>query len=139
MGEGGAGLGFHSHSHRNYGGMSREEIDADARIGLALLEREIGFRPTSFAFPYGHYGSYSGEAISELRQHGVEVFFTTEMNRTALPTGGPISRLVIHPEDDLQSFRRKLYGGYEWVGTLRRLGYSVANSFRHRSHTASRA
>ena len=103
------------------------------------MEQQLGRKPVSFAFPYGHHGSYSAQAISTLEHQGFEIFFTTEMERTALPTKGPISRLVIHPEDDIHSFRRKLFGGYEWVGKLRRMRYALGDSLRRESNTASQA
>jgi peptidoglycan/xylan/chitin deacetylase (PgdA/CDA1 family) len=139
MTDAGVGLGFHSHTHRNHGGMTLEEIAADARRGMAVLQSQAGIKPTAFAFPYGHHGSYSSEAISTLRQYGLEIFFSTEMDRMPWPGSGPISRLVIHPDDDLQSFRRKLYGGYAWVGKLRRFGYSIGASFRREVRASSQA
>jgi peptidoglycan/xylan/chitin deacetylase (PgdA/CDA1 family) len=120
--------GFHSHTHRNVARLRREELAADAAKGILLFTRELGARPTCFAFPYGHYGSYSDAAISVLREQGLELFFTTEMGRARANSANPIPRIVIHPEDDLQSFRRKLYGGYDWVGSVRRFGYSFAAS-----------
>jgi len=135
----GVGLGFHSHAHRNYGRLSQEEIAADASRGLSVLQREVGMRPKAFAFPYGHFSSYSARAISVLREHGIDTFFTTEMERTPLPSEGPISRLVIHPEDDLRSFRRKLYGGYDWVGKLRRSAYAFGATLRPETRPPSRA
>jgi len=139
MNRAGVGLGFHSHAHRNYRLLSVEEIAADASRGLNVLEHEIGIRPKAFAFPYGHYSSYSARTISVLREHGLDTFFTTEMGRTSLPSAGPISRLVIHPEDDLRSFRRKLYGGYDWVGKLRRTAYAFSATLRQESRSPSRA
>jgi peptidoglycan/xylan/chitin deacetylase (PgdA/CDA1 family) len=139
MSQSGVGLGFHSHTHRNHGRLSLEEIAEDARRGVAVLAQQVGMRPAAFAFPHGHHGSYSAEAISVLRQHGLEIFFTTEMDRTSLPTTSPISRLVIHREDDIQSFRRKLYGGYDWVGKLRRFGYSLSALRRSKGRAASPA
>ncbi len=139
MSQNGVGVGFHSHTHRNHGRLSLAEIAADARRGLTVLQQEAGITPAAFAFPYGHHGSYSSEAISVLRQHGLEIFFTTEMDRTSLPSTSPISRLVIHREDDLQSFRRKLYGGYDWVGKLRRFGYSLRASRRSEARASSPA
>ena len=133
------GLGFHSHAHRNYGRLSQPEIAADASRGLAVLQREVGIRPKAFAFPYGHYSSYSARAISALREHGLDTFFTTEIGHTTLPSEGPISRLVIHPEDDLRSFRRKLYGGYDWVGKLRRGAYAFGATLRPETRWPSRA
>jgi len=139
MSHAGVAFGFHSHTHRNHGRLSLAEIDEDARRGMALLQDQLGLKPAAFAFPFGHHGSYTSEAISILRQHGLEIFFSTEMNRTPLPSTGPISRFVIHPEDDLQSFRRKLYGGYDWVGKLRRFGYSLSASFRREARASSQA
>ena len=120
------GVGFHSHAHRNLGKLSPAEITDDAAKGLALFAAELGVPPECFAFPFGHYGSYSVEAISTLKEQGLEMFFTTELGRTPAHSANPISRIVIHPEDDTQSFRRKLYGGYDWVGKLRQVGYSFA-------------
>jgi peptidoglycan/xylan/chitin deacetylase (PgdA/CDA1 family) len=130
MSAAGVCAGFHSHTHRNMARLRREELAADAAKGILLFTRELGVRPTCFAFPYGHYGSYSDAAISVLREQGIEMFFTTEMGRGCANSTKPVPRIVIHPEDDLQSFRRKLYGGYDWVGSVRRFGYSVAASLR---------
>jgi len=123
------GVGFHSHTHRNLGKLSPAEISEDAAKGVALLAQELGVPPECFAFPYGHYGSYSRAAISALKEQGLEMFFTTELGRTPAQSANPISRIVIHPEDDTQSFRRKIYGGYDWVGKLRQAGYSFAGRF----------
>ena len=81
----------------------------------------------------------SSGAISVLRQQGLEIFFSTfEMDRAG-PSTGPISRLVIHPDDDLQSFRRKLYGSYDSVGKLRRLVTRISASFRREVGASSQA
>jgi peptidoglycan/xylan/chitin deacetylase (PgdA/CDA1 family) len=125
-------VGFHSHTHRNCARLNPAEIVEETSQGLALFDQELGKRPACFAFPYGHSGSYSAETIDALKEHGLEIFFSTELGRTPLTDAGPFSRIVIHPEDDLQSFRRKLYGGYDWVGKLQRFGYSVGASVRPR-------
>ena len=49
------------------------------------------------------------------------------------------SRIVIHPEDDLDSFRRKLFGGYDWVGRIRRRAYQVRSTLRITANRLSRA
>jgi len=102
----GVGLGFHSHSHRNLETMTPAEIAADAAVGISLLKKHLGFRPRFLAFPFGHYGSYSVERSAILQEHGLEMFFTTELGRTALENSQRIfSRIVVHPEDDANSFR----------------------------------
>jgi peptidoglycan/xylan/chitin deacetylase (PgdA/CDA1 family) len=126
MATSGMGIGLHSHAHRNLGGMSAAEVAADVATGVANIQRQLGTRPRFFAFPFGHFGSYSRETTAVLSAHGLELFFTTELGRTPLRQADRLfSRIVIHPEDDLGSFRRKLYGGYDWVGTVRKYGYAI--------------
>src|SRR6185312_3843799 len=51
MKAGGVDVGFHSHTHRNFGMMSDEEIAKDVELGTSLFSEEIGVTPKSFAFP----------------------------------------------------------------------------------------
>jgi peptidoglycan/xylan/chitin deacetylase (PgdA/CDA1 family) len=122
----GVNVEFHSHSHENLGKMRAEDIAADAATGISLLKQHLGFTPRYFAFPFGHHGSYPHVATALLAEQGIEMFFTTELGRTAAEDKQTtFSRIVIHAEDDLDSFRRKIYGGYDWIGTIRKLNYSV--------------
>ncbi len=126
---GGAGIGFHSHGHRNMGRMTSAEIAEDAATGIAVFKQRLGREPRFFAFPFGHTGSYPKTATDVLRDAGFEMFFTTELGRTPLGNADRLfSRIVIHTEDDLDSFRRKLFGGYDWVGRVRRFAYSARSS-----------
>jgi len=127
---GGVGVGFHSHRHANLGRIAEAEIARDAAEGISIFRERLGAAPRFFAFPFGHYGSYPAAAVDVIAAQGIELFFTTELGRTPLDrtSGGAaslISRIVIHPEDDLGAFRRKLFGGYDWVGKLRKFGYSL--------------
>jgi peptidoglycan/xylan/chitin deacetylase (PgdA/CDA1 family) len=135
---GGVGVGFHSHHHRNLGRMSEADIASDASEGMSIFSKHLGEAPKYFAFPFGHYGSYPNAAIEILTAQGIKMFFTTELGRTPLGLGRELfSRIVIHPEDDLKSFRRKLFGGYDWVGKLRRFGYSMRASLPNVKQTVS--
>lgn len=137
---GGVGVGFHGHHHRNLGRMSEPEIAGDASEGISIFKEHLGGAPRFFAFPFGHYGSYPNAALEILTAQGIKMFFTTELGRTPLGQSGRlISRIVIHPEDNLSSFRRKLFGGYDWVGRLRRFGYSWRAPHRNHSRKLSRA
>jgi len=137
---GGVEIGFHSHRHRNLGQLTEEEIASDTSEGISVFKRHLGVAPRFFAFPFGHYGSYPDNAIGVLSAQGVEMFFTTELGRTPVGRAGRLfSRIVIHPEDDLSSFRRKLFGGYDWVGRLRKSAYSWRASLGHYSRKFSRA
>jgi len=126
MSAAGVDVEFHSHSHENLGRLRSEAITADAATGISLFKKHLGFQPRYFAFPFGHHGSYSRVATALLAEQGIETFFTTELGRTVPgDKQTTFSRIVIHQEDDLDSFRRKIYGGYDWVGAIRKLNYSV--------------
>ena len=140
MAAAGVSVGFHSHAHRNLGKMSQREIEADAKHGQLEFKKHLDQTPQFFAFPYGHYGSYSTAAIELLTALGIRMFFSTELGRTPVNDSQLlVSRIVIHPEDDLNSFRRKLFGGYDWVGKVRRLGYVVRDSITGHPQRLSRA
>jgi peptidoglycan/xylan/chitin deacetylase (PgdA/CDA1 family) len=140
MNDSGVGIGFHSHGHANLGRLSEDQIARDAEEGISLFRERLGAVPRYFAFPFGHYGSYPKAAIEVLIGQGIKLFFTTELGRTPMGGAGDLfSRIVIHPEDDLKSFRRKLFGGYDWVGKLRRFGYLLRASLHHESPKLSRA
>ncbi|HVQ36031.1 MAG TPA: polysaccharide deacetylase family protein [Pyrinomonadaceae bacterium] len=140
MSDGGVEIGFHSHRHPNLGRMTEDEIALDAAEGISSFRQQLEREPEYFAFPFGHYGSYPKRAIDVLTRHGIKLFFTTELGRTPLDgAGGLVSRIVIHPEDDLKSFRRKLFGGYDWVGKLRRSGYLLRDSYLNSTRKLSRA
>ena len=109
--------------------MSPSEITADVNEGLSLFHQHLGVPAKFFAFPFGHFGSYSKVAEEILKERGIELFFTTELGRTALAkTQRRFSRIVVHPEDDINSFLRKIYGGYDWIGDVRKLNYAVKAS-----------
>src|SRR5688572_10862241 len=104
--------------------MQADDLVADINRGASLLHSRLALQPNAFAFPYGHYGSYSNETIALLQKRGFEMFFTTELGRTPLEgSTGVFSRIVVHTEDDVRTFRRKLQGGYDWTGRIRRFNY----------------
>lgn len=49
----GVTIGAHSHAHPSLPALGAEERAADLEHALAVFERELGARPTLFAYPYG--------------------------------------------------------------------------------------
>jgi peptidoglycan/xylan/chitin deacetylase (PgdA/CDA1 family) len=126
MTDGGVGIGFHSHTHRNYGQMTAAEIAEDLATGLSLLESKVNVHPRAFAFPGGSSGTYNPQVVSFLRSRGLQLLFTTHLGRTYLGRGEFLfSRLVIYQDDDLEVFRRKLFGAYDWLGKARSFDQSL--------------
>jgi peptidoglycan/xylan/chitin deacetylase (PgdA/CDA1 family) len=131
MSDSGVGIGFHSHTHRSFGQMTTAEIEEDLATGLGLLERKANLHPRAFAFPGGSSGTFNSEVVSFLKSRGLELLFTTHLGRTPLGRNEVlISRLVIYQDDDLEVFRQKLFGAYDWLGRVRSVDQSLRALFR---------
>ena len=116
----GVGIGFHGHSHRKLAQMTIEEIALEFELGLSLYHQETNYEMRHFAFPHGTYDSYDSERVALISNLGMQLQFSTRLSRTPVDANEAlISRLVIHQEDDLETYQLKLFGAYEWLGALR--------------------
>ena len=122
----GVEIGFHGHSHSNYALLKPDEIALDGARGLEVFEREMGYRPKFIALPYGEYGSYTPEIIPILKSLGLDFVFSSHFGRARLPSNQSVfPRMSIHQEDNLAMFRRKLFGAYDWLESIRRTNYLI--------------
>ncbi len=129
MKDGGVHFGFHSHSHRNLALLSPVDLAADLAGGLEMFEGRWGYRPRSFAFPYGWYDNYTPETITTLQQLNLECIFGTHKGRARLPCHQSVlPRIGIFQSDDLASFQRKLFGAYDWLEPLRLIKHKMLSS-----------
>ncbi len=48
-------IGLHSYGHHHMVSMSAEEVREDTLKGIASFEKELGYRPKYYAYPYGEY------------------------------------------------------------------------------------
>jgi peptidoglycan/xylan/chitin deacetylase (PgdA/CDA1 family) len=136
MRDAGHGLGFHSHHHADFGELSQREMEEDAYAGLSLFVRELGFRPTAFAFPYGTERSCPPAACSLLAEQGTRILFSTRLAVSRLPVRQPtLPRIMVYEQDTLAVFARKLVGAYDWLGSARAL-YQRQKMARAHAHTA---
>lgn len=124
MKDAGVHFGFHSHSHRNLALLPPGDLAADLAGGLEMFERRWGYRPPFFAIPYGWYEDYTPETITTLGQLNLEFIFGTHLGRARLPCHQLVlPRLVINQSDELGTFKRKLFGAYDWLEPTRRITY----------------
>jgi peptidoglycan/xylan/chitin deacetylase (PgdA/CDA1 family) len=118
----GAGIGFHSHYHRNLALLTPKEIVDDITTGQGIFKRRIGYEPREFALPYGGYEEYTLKTLAILRHLSMELIFTTNLGRVRLPSNQHVfSRIVVYPQDDLATFKRKLLGAYDWLESIQQI------------------
>lgn len=49
------GVEFHSYGHPHMTNMDEKDLQKDFEIGLEIFEKELGFKPKYFTYPYGEY------------------------------------------------------------------------------------
>jgi len=119
MSNSGINLGLHGHSHRNLGYLPREQVMADVTAGIAAFREGLGYRPESFAFPYGGFEANTPEIAALLHKQGFDLIFTIIKGRARLPASNMLfPRISILQQDTLDTFRWKLHGAYDWLGSL---------------------
>lgn len=122
MRDSGIQIGFHSHRHRRLSLLTLEELVTDLATGLAVFEKNLGYRPRFFALPYGWHDSYTPHVIHLLRSLSLDSIFTTHMKLARLPCSQFIfPRITILQQDSQKTFKHKLMGAYDWVETVESL------------------
>lgn len=69
--------GAHTHTHPIVARMSPAEFKADMQRNCEHLERGLGERPTTFAWPNGRWEDFSESALDTVKSFGFTQIFTT--------------------------------------------------------------
>jgi peptidoglycan/xylan/chitin deacetylase (PgdA/CDA1 family) len=116
-------VGSHTHTHPLLGPLPEDRLEDELTVSKKTLEQELGHHISSFAYPYGRQDAFTSRTRAALMRAGYGIAFTqagTRIQRNSdllsLPRTG-VDRL-----DTIASFRRKLEGDYDFIGSLRRYG-----------------
>ena len=114
-------VGSHTHTHALLGGLPESAVVDELTRSRELLEGALNCAVRSFAYPYGRQGATSPRTRAALVNAGYEVAFTQtgirierSSDMLALP------RTSVDRLDTITTFRRKLAGDYDLLGSLRR-------------------
>lgn len=116
-----AGIEFGSHTvtHPKLVQLNWSDVERELRDSKVELETQLGARVTTFAYPFAFpqakalFVQKFGDALVE---NGYRCCLTTEVGR-ARPGDNVyrLKRLPVNTEDDMNLFRAKLEGGYDWL------------------------
>jgi peptidoglycan/xylan/chitin deacetylase (PgdA/CDA1 family) len=116
-----AGIEFGSHTvtHPKLVEMNWVDVERELRESRREMETQLGARVTTFAYPFAFpqadplFVRKFGDALVEL---GYRCCLTTEVGR-ARPGDDVyrLKRLPVNSDDDVNLFRAKLEGGYDWL------------------------
>lgn len=114
-------IGSHSVTHRELKALDRASLHSELEDSRKMIDDKIGAPPASFAYPYA-FPETNTNFVNGLRQSleevGYETCVTTILgcaHRCSDPLLLP--RLPVNSHDDLDLFRAKLEGSYDWLHT----------------------
>jgi peptidoglycan/xylan/chitin deacetylase (PgdA/CDA1 family) len=115
----GVQIGSHSVNHGELYALSTDALDYEIGKSKETIEDRLGEAVRSFSYPYAFPEQdkrFSEKLKKILEAHGYESGVTTILG-TAGPSHDPffLPRLPVNAYDDLQLFRAKLEGGYDWL------------------------
>lgn len=107
----GVTVASHGRAHASMSALSDQEIVEDIEGSQADLVRELGTRPTTFSYPFGHYDA---RASAVLRAQGFTVAFATGAGRNPVPVVDAFSmrRQSVNLEHSLSRVQLGLAGLY---------------------------
>ena len=114
-------LGSHSHTHPLSGTVSPYQFYHEARRSRDILAEVLGYQVESFAYPYGRERAYTTTTRRILERIGYKIAFTQA--ETGLSVSSDLlelPRVGINRYDNVKTLRRKLHGGYELIGRIRK-------------------
>jgi peptidoglycan/xylan/chitin deacetylase (PgdA/CDA1 family) len=116
-----AGIEFGSHTvtHPKLVQLNWTEVERELRDSKTEMETQLGVRVTTFAYPFAFPQAkplFVKKFTDALLENGYRCCLTTEVGR-ARPSDNVyrLKRLPMNTEDDLDLFRAKLEGGYDWL------------------------
>ena len=107
-------VGAHSTSHPDLRRCPDAELEDEVSGARALLQRRLGTEIVSFSYPYGRTDARVRRAV---KRGGYSLGCTSRygLNRSPGPSYA-VHRTEVAGTDDLDDFRWKLHGKYDWLG-----------------------
>ncbi|MGL5099799.1 MAG: polysaccharide deacetylase family protein, partial [Fusobacteriaceae bacterium] len=106
-------FGVHTLSHPRLSQLTLEEIDYEINESKKRIEKKLGVKALSFAYPYGDYD----ERVKRIAQEsGFEFIVATDRGSVCFSDDlGEIRRIGMFSKNTLFNFRRKVSGRYNFI------------------------
>ena len=73
-------VGYHSYGHLHMVGLNEEKLKNDFEDGISKFEKNMGYKPRYFAYPFGEYNDRVRDVATE---HGIEVILSQNSGAVA--------------------------------------------------------
>jgi peptidoglycan/xylan/chitin deacetylase (PgdA/CDA1 family) len=122
-------FGSHTVTHPQLIGLSTTELKEEIRRSKETIEEKLGVAVTSFCYPLAfpeHAAGFRRILRAQLQECGYLNGVCTVIGRaTSKCDRYFLSRLPVNGDDDLDLFRAKLQGGYDWLHKLQYLSKKI--------------
>lgn len=109
--EGLVGFGAHTYTHPDMSDISKVDANLEFNKADEVFERELGYKPVDFCYPFGKYSESSNEYISS--NLGYQRIYTSRLMYSYCQNGKIIfGRNSIHNDEPFRVFKAKLNGYY---------------------------
>lgn len=103
------GFGVHTYSHPDMSDLSMVDLDLEFTMADMLFEKELGYKPVDFCYPFGAYSEDSNEYISTNLNY--KRIYTSRLMYSYRQNGKLIfGRSGISNEENFRIFKFKLKG-----------------------------
>ncbi|BAY11631.1 polysaccharide deacetylase family protein [Calothrix sp. NIES-2098] len=116
LAEAGVSIGSHAHTHRSLGKISMDEAHQEAVMSREAIEKNLGLKVTSFAYPFGTLADFNDSTTLILKQSGYKLAFTSQ-HGAINPKLDPLvlPRVKVEGGEPIWMFRLLVSGGLdEW-------------------------
>ena len=96
-------IGSHTHTHRVLATLDLETQRQELALSSSILEKQLGKKPKSFAYPVGGYEHFNTETVSMTQECGYDLAFSflTGVNRAGSIQGGDIKRVDFQQSESI--------------------------------------
>lgn len=109
-------FGSHGHSHRILTKISPKEVNLEIELSKKILEDKLGEEINLLAYPNGQRGDFNKEIIEFLKKNKFISACSTIWSISNPPKKlFFLNRVRVDPEDDLEMFKLKLVGAYDYI------------------------
>lgn len=123
MVDSGFSFGSHSKTHRRLSGLSNDELKIEIVESKKEIENNLGFKISSFSYPFGQKNDFNIDCINILKESGYTTAFSNMWGVDKLDEVDKFSlkRIEINYLDSYKDFLDKIKGKWDFISFFQRI------------------
>jgi peptidoglycan/xylan/chitin deacetylase (PgdA/CDA1 family) len=119
-------FGSHTCTHARLAALDGGKAFSEMKVSKERLEGLLKKPVELFAFPFGLWGDIRSEHVGFVQQLGYQAALTAKIGANDLSSDFYDLRVIpVYEWDSLSEFKKKVEGGYDWLGLCHKLWIST--------------